>query len=156
MAVAPNFTNRTMWTRDNLDVLRGLNDDCIDLVYAAPPFNNNKNYEAPIGSKAAGAAFRDTWTLSDIDLAWHGEIADREPTVYAAIGRNAVCVLPPGGECLRANQGAAASSLHHSLPRWHRVVQCSRWSRPRSRNRSLRRHRASRSRWFHLRSARLR
>ena len=45
MAVAPNFTNRTMWTRDNLDILRGLNDGCIDLVYADPPFNSNKNYE---------------------------------------------------------------------------------------------------------------
>ena len=74
-----------MWTRDNLDVLRGLNSESIDLVYADPPFNSNKNYEAPIGSKAAGAAFKDTWTLSDVDLAWHGEIADREPKVYAAI-----------------------------------------------------------------------
>ena len=74
-----------MWTRDNLDVLRGLNDNCIDLVYADPPFNSNKNYEAPIGSKAAGAAFKDTWTLSDVDVAWHGEIAEREPKVYAAI-----------------------------------------------------------------------
>ena len=82
---APNFKNRTMWTRDNLDVLRGLNSESIDLVYADPPFNSNKNYEAPIGSKAAGAAFKDTWTLSDVDLAWHGEIADREPKVYAAI-----------------------------------------------------------------------
>ena len=85
MAGAPNFANRTMWTRDNLDVLRGLNSESIDLVYADPPFNSNKNYEAPIGSKAAGAAFKDTWTLSDVDVAWHGEIADREPRVYAAI-----------------------------------------------------------------------
>ena len=53
-----------MWTRDNLDVLRGLNSESIDLVYADPPFNSNKNYEAPIGSKAAGAAFKDSWTLS--------------------------------------------------------------------------------------------
>ena len=52
--VAPNFVNRTMWTRDNLDVLRGLNSESIDLVYADPPFNSNKNYEAPIASKAAG------------------------------------------------------------------------------------------------------
>ena len=74
-----------MWTRDNLDVLRGLNSESIDLVYADPPFNSNKNYEAPIGSNAAGAAFKDTWTLSDVDLAWHGEIADRGPKVYAAI-----------------------------------------------------------------------
>ena len=74
-----------MWTRDNLDVLRGLNSESIDLVYADPPFNSNKNYEAPIGSKAAGAAFKDTWTPSDVDLAWPGEIAEREPCVYAAI-----------------------------------------------------------------------
>ena len=91
----PNFANRTMWTRDNLDVLRGLNSESIDLVYADPPFNSNKNYEAPIGSKAAGAAFKDTWTLSDVDLAWHGEIADREPKVYAAID-NAGIVHGPG------------------------------------------------------------
>ena len=84
-APPPNFANRTMWTRDNLDVLRGLNSESIDLVYADPPFNSNKNYEAPIGSKAAGAAFKDTWTLSDVDVAWHGEIAEREPRVYAAI-----------------------------------------------------------------------
>ena len=84
-----------MWTRDNLDVLRGLNSESIDLVYADPPFNSNKNYEAPIGSKAAGAAFKDTWTLSDVDLAWHGEIADREPRVYAAID-NAGIVHGPG------------------------------------------------------------
>ena len=85
-----NFKNRTMWTRDNLEVLRGLNSESVDLVYADPPFNSNKNYEAPIGSKAAGAAFKDTWTLSDVDVAWHGEIADREPSVYAAIEAAAV------------------------------------------------------------------
>ena len=74
-----------MWTGDNLDILRGLNSESIDLVYADPPFNSNKNYEAPIGSEAAGAAFKDTWTLNDVNLAEHGEIADREPKVYAAI-----------------------------------------------------------------------
>ena len=76
-----------MWTRDNLDVLRGLNSKSIDLVYADPPFNSNKNYEAPIGSKAAGAAFKDTWTLSDVNLAWHGEIAEREPNARARAAR---------------------------------------------------------------------
>ena len=85
MAGAPNFANRTMCTPNNLNVVRGLNSDSIDLVYGKPPFNSNKNYEAPIGSKAAGAAFKDTWTLSDVDLAWHGEIAEGEPKVYAAI-----------------------------------------------------------------------
>ena len=30
-------------------------------------FNSNRNYTAPIGSKAAGTAFKHTWTLSDGD-----------------------------------------------------------------------------------------
>ena len=64
---------------------RGMNSETVDLIYLDPPFNSNKHYSAPIGSEAAGAAFKDTWTLSDVDEAWHGEIADREPTLYAII-----------------------------------------------------------------------
>ena len=81
----PNFSNQTIWTGDNLDVMRGMNSDSVDLIYLDPPFNSNRNYAAPIGSEAAGAAFKDTWTLSDVDEAWHGEIADREPALYAII-----------------------------------------------------------------------
>ena len=76
-----NFANRTIWTGDNLDILRGLNSDTVDLIYLDPPFNSNRNYEAPVGSKAAGAAFKDTWTLSDLDVAWMGLIADEQPAV---------------------------------------------------------------------------
>ena len=81
----PNFTTRTVWTGDNLDILRGINSESIDLIYLDPPFNSNKTYSAPIGSKAAGAAFKDTWTLDDVDEAWHGEIADRDPALYSII-----------------------------------------------------------------------
>ena len=84
-AVKPNWPNRTMWTGDNLDVMRGMNSETVDLIYLDPPFNSNRNYSAPIGSEAAGAAFKDTWTLSDVDEAWHGEIADRDPALYTII-----------------------------------------------------------------------
>ena len=80
-----NWKNRTIWTGDNLDILRGMNSECVDLIYLDPPFNSNRTYEAPIGSDAAGAKFKDAWTLSDVDLAWHGEIADKEPAMYAII-----------------------------------------------------------------------
>ena len=83
--MSSNFANQTIWTGDNLDILRGMNAECVDLIYLDPPFNSNKTYEAPIGSEAAGAAFKDSWTLSDVDEAWHGEIADREPALYAII-----------------------------------------------------------------------
>ena len=81
-----NWTNRTMWTGDNLDIMRGMNSESVDLIYLDPPFNSNRNYAAPIGSEAAGAAFKDTWTLDDVDEAWHGEIAEQHPALYAIIG----------------------------------------------------------------------
>ena len=81
----PNWTNRTLWTGDNLDIMRGMNSETVDLIYLDPPFNSNRDYSAPIGSEAAGAAFKDTWTLSDVDEAWHGEIADRDPALYAIV-----------------------------------------------------------------------
>ena len=78
---AANFANRTVWTGDNLDILRGMNAESVDLIYLDPPFNSNKNYAAPVGSDAAGAAFKDTWHLSDLDVAWAGLIADEEPAI---------------------------------------------------------------------------
>ena len=81
----PNWQNQTLWTGDNLDIMRGMNSESVDLIYLDPPFNSNRNYAAPIGSEAAGAAFKDTWTLNDVDLAWHGEIAEPEPSLYAII-----------------------------------------------------------------------
>ena len=33
---------------DNLDVLRGLNSESVNLVYADAPFNSNRDSEAPI------------------------------------------------------------------------------------------------------------
>ena len=75
-----------MWTGDNLAIMRGMNSESVDLIYLDPPFNSNRTYGAPVGSQAAGAAFKDSWTLDDIDLAWHGEIAEQNPAVYSVIG----------------------------------------------------------------------
>ena len=80
-----NFTSRTIWTGDNLDILRGMNSESVDLIYLDPPFNSNRNYAAPVGSQAAGAAFKDTWTLSDLDVAWMGLIADEQPAMYQVL-----------------------------------------------------------------------
>lgn len=80
-----NVENRTIFQGDNLYILRGLDSETIDLIYLDPPFNSNRTYEAPIGSEAAGAAFKDAWTLRDLDNAWHGELAEHEPALYSAI-----------------------------------------------------------------------
>ena len=80
-----NFADKTIWTGDNLDIMRGMNSKSVDLIYLDPPFNSNQNYAAPVGSAAAGAAFKDTWTLSDLDVAWMGLIADQQPAVYSVL-----------------------------------------------------------------------
>ena len=68
--MALNFAPSTIWTGDNLYVMRGMNSECVDLIYLDPPFNSKADYAAPVGSQAAGAAFKDTWSLSDLDIEW--------------------------------------------------------------------------------------
>ena len=33
----PNWKIQTIWTADNLDVLRGMNSECVDLIHLDPP-----------------------------------------------------------------------------------------------------------------------
>ncbi len=63
-----NVPNRTIFEGDNLDVMRGINDACVDLIYLDPPFNSNRDY----------ATFKDTWDLTNVDEAWHNEIAEAD------------------------------------------------------------------------------
>ena len=76
---------KTIFTGDNLPILRGMNTNSVDLIYLDPPFNSNANYAAPIGSQAAGAAFRDTWTLDDVDAAWLDLIEAKHPQLNRVI-----------------------------------------------------------------------
>ncbi len=83
--MSANWANQTIWTADNLPVLRGMNDHSVDLIYLDPPFNSKTNYAAPIGSQAAGAEFKDTWNLDDLDIAWLDLIEAKHPTLNKVI-----------------------------------------------------------------------
>ena len=85
MAASPNWSNQTVWTGDNLPILRGMNSATVDLIYLDPPFNSKANYAAPIGSPAAGAAFKDTWTLRDVDAEWINLIEAKHPALYRVL-----------------------------------------------------------------------
>ena len=50
-----NWEDKTLFVGDNLHVLRGMNSETVDMIYLDPPFNSNRNYAAPIGSRAAGS-----------------------------------------------------------------------------------------------------
>lgn len=77
--------NRTIFTGDNLPILRGIDSESVDLIYLDPPFNSNRHYSAPIGTKAAGAEFKDAWTFEDTDAAWWGELAEEHESLYRVI-----------------------------------------------------------------------
>ena len=80
-----NWQNKSAFTGDNLPIMRGMNSESVDLIYLDPPFNSKSNYAAPIGSEAAGAEFKDTWTLSDLDIAWLDLIETRHPALNRVI-----------------------------------------------------------------------
>ena len=74
------FSN-TLYTNDNLYVLSGMNSETVDLIYLDPPFNSKRMYSAPIGSKAAGAKFKDIWTWKDVDEYHLETLADKFPAL---------------------------------------------------------------------------
>jgi DNA modification methylase len=50
---------QVIYCGDNLDQLRRLPDDCVDLVYIDPPFNSNRNYEVFWEEKREQRSFDD-------------------------------------------------------------------------------------------------
>ena len=65
--------------------MRGMNSASVDLIYLDPPFNSNTNYAAPIGSQAAGAAFKDTWTLTEVDVEGINLMEAKHPELYRVL-----------------------------------------------------------------------
>ena len=65
--------------------MRGMSSESVDLIYLDPPFNSGQQWAAPVGSKAAGAAFKDAWTLDDVKEEWVGEIEEANPALHHTI-----------------------------------------------------------------------
>ncbi len=83
-----NINNRTIFCRDNIDILQGINSDSIDLIYLDPPFNKKKTFTAISGSLAEGAAFDDIFRPTDVKQTWLTTI--KETHVKATIFLNAI------------------------------------------------------------------
>ena len=89
-AIMTDFADRTVWTGDNLEILCDSNSASVDLMYLDPPFDSNRNYPAAVSRAAAWAAFKDTWTLADLDVAWMGLIADEQPAIWEQLCDTAI------------------------------------------------------------------
>ena len=80
-----NVNNRTIFCKDNLEILKEINSDSIDLIYLDPPFNKNKIFTAPIGTSAEGASFKDIFTEEDIKGEWAETIKEDNEKLYALL-----------------------------------------------------------------------
>jgi site-specific DNA-methyltransferase (adenine-specific) len=61
--------NNKLLFGDNLDWLKKMDAECVDLIYLDPPFNSkatyNILYRSPVGADAQRKAFEDTWRWED-------------------------------------------------------------------------------------------
>ena len=80
-----NVPDRTLFIGDNLDVLRGINSESIDLIYLDPPFNTGTTQAAQPRSEASGVECTDIWTAEHMKPEWLGELELSHPAVYSMI-----------------------------------------------------------------------
>ncbi|KAK3584200.1 hypothetical protein CHS0354_035281 [Potamilus streckersoni] len=62
-----------------------MNSRSVDLIYLDPPFNSKRMYSAPIGSKSAGASFKDMWTWQDVNESYLDKLVERYPALVSFI-----------------------------------------------------------------------
>ena len=81
-----NWKNRTLFHGDNIDFLRAMNSESVDLIATDPPFNKGRDFHATPDSLASGASFQDRWSWDrDIHEEWVDKIKDDFPKLMEAI-----------------------------------------------------------------------
>ena len=78
-----NFPNHSLCQGENLDFLRMMNSESVDLIATDPPFNSGRDYFANPDSIAKGAYFPDKWAWSDEMRARHlNELKKIDPKTH--------------------------------------------------------------------------
>ena len=90
-----NFPDRVLYNMDNLDVLRGMNDETIDLIATDPPFNKKRNRAATAGQYedawrwADDPSFQterpDQWLWQPVHRIWLDQIRDENEALFSVI-----------------------------------------------------------------------
>ncbi|MYA62778.1 MAG: hypothetical protein F4X94_09430 [Dehalococcoidia bacterium] len=73
MVERSNIRNRTLFIGDNLDFLRGINSESVDLIYLNPQCNSGRD------QRGGGVQHPDTWSLSNTRDDWLEETELRCP-----------------------------------------------------------------------------
>jgi len=72
---------------DNLEILKSLNSESVDLIYLDPPFFSNRNYEVIWGDKGEIRSFEDRWSGGiDHYIAWLKERVEQMHRILKSTG----------------------------------------------------------------------
>lgn len=91
VCMTQNFPDNTLYEMDNLDVLRGMNSQTVDLIATDPPFNTKRNRSATAGHYVDNWKWGDTgilpdqWKWNEVHPKWLEEIKDNHTALYHAI-----------------------------------------------------------------------
>ncbi|MXV76915.1 hypothetical protein F4X73_16745 [Candidatus Poribacteria bacterium] len=92
-----NFPDNTLYEMDNLDVLRGMNSETVDLIATDPPFNTKRNRSATAGHYVDNWKWGDTgilpdqWKWNEVHPKWLEEIKDNHTALYHTIDAARYC-----------------------------------------------------------------
>ena len=102
---------------DNLDTLRTLPSESIDLIYLDPPYNSKRVYNCSFGAKAQAKAFDDNWSWGQEPVRWLNDINDRNKNVWCLLN----CLM----KTFKRNDGLPAYlvAMTVRLIEMHRVLK---------------------------------
>ena len=116
-----NFPDNTIYERDNLDVLRGMNSETVDLIATDPPFNTKRNRAGTAGFYVDNWKWGDTgklpdqWAWNEVHPIWLDEIRDENRALYE--------VIEAAGHCHGQDIAAFLCFLSVRLLEMHRILK---------------------------------
>ena len=98
-----NFVNRTLFQGDNLDYLRLLNSESVDLIATDPPFNKGQDFHSKPNSLADGGSFIDRWKWDDdVQQAWLDELKNVNRDKDVSLLKTIECVREAHSDAMGA------------------------------------------------------
>ena len=76
--------NKLILGYDNLDRMRSMRENSVDLIYLDPPFNKQKVFVLD-SKNSSKKSFSDIWTLNNFSMARHVIMKKNEPKLHALI-----------------------------------------------------------------------
>ena len=92
-----NYPDNILYELDNLEVLRGMNSETVDLIATDPPFNTKRNRSGTAGFYVDNWKWGDTdilpdqWRWNEVHPAWLEQIKDSNRALYEVIEAAGVC-----------------------------------------------------------------